>query len=77
MNNTPTKMTVNAVAIWNEREQKWDVNIMTTYDGVALDCPISTCEVSKQIVAECDELVFPIAMLQHSGLDIDVIRKTK
>ena len=32
-NKTMTKMTVNAEAIWNDKEGYWDVNISQTYEN--------------------------------------------
>lgn len=70
------KMTVNAVAIWNEKEGYWDVSVLSTYDGINFNgIPCSEARASEHTISDCDEYVFPWAILQHNGINTDYINK--
>lgn len=76
MYNAPTKMTVNAVAVWDEHEQQWCVSVLSTYEGASIHgVPMVETNASVQRVAECDEVVIPWAILHHNGINPDALLK--
>lgn len=71
-----TKMTVNAVAIWNEETGNWEVKIDECYESDTQFADGKYHKIEKtsvQNISNCDEYVIAWASLKHNGIDTEKI----
>ena len=73
----PTTMTMTINAIWNEKEEKWEVSIFEIGTSICAKTNEPMYEqitTNIEIADECDEYVIPIAILEHNGIDTTKLR---
>lgn len=70
-----TKMTVNAVAIWNDEDGCWDIDVVSNYNSNDTATPIDETRAGTYKIGNCDEFAIPWAILQHDGISTELIEK--